>query len=59
LYVLELMLIENDARRYISKAIDIEQEITSIEIREKIKGKIIFINEDYTNLRRKLCKLIS
>jgi len=53
------MLIENDARRYISKAIDIEQEITSIEIREKIKGKIIFINEDYTNLRRKLCKLIS
>ena len=34
------MLIETDARRYISKAIEIETELTSIEIREKLKGKI-------------------
>ena len=53
------MLIENDARRYISKAIDLEKELTSIEIREKIKGKIFVVNDDYTNLRKKTCKLIS
>jgi len=53
------MLIETDARRYISKAIDLEKELTSIEIREKIKGKIFVVNDDYTNLRRKMCKIIS
>ncbi len=59
MYVLELMLIETDARRYISKAIQIESELTSIEIREKLKGKIFVQNDDYTNLRKKLCKVIS
>ena len=34
------MLIETDARRFISRAIEIEKELTSIEIREKIRGKI-------------------
>ena len=53
------MLIENDARRHISKAIELEKELTSIEIREKIKGKIFVVNDDYTNLRKKLCKVIS
>jgi len=36
------MLIEKDARRYISRAIEIEKELSSIEIREKIRGKIFF-----------------
>lgn len=47
MYVQELMLIENDARRYIMKAIMIEKDLQSIEIREKIKGKIIITNEEY------------
>lgn len=53
------MLIENDARRYVMKAIVIEKELESIEIRERAKGKIILISEDYINLKKKLCKIIS
>jgi hypothetical protein len=30
--VLELMLIENDARRFVTQAIEIEKEMTSLEI---------------------------
>ena len=41
--MLELMLIETDARRYIQKAIAIEKDLTSIEVREKLKGKISYI----------------
>ena len=33
------MLIETDARRYISKAIELEKELTNIEIKEKMGGK--------------------
>lgn len=44
MYVLELMLIETDARRYIQKAIDIEKELTSIEIMEKLKGKVFVVS---------------
>ena len=53
------MIIENDARRYISKAIEIEKDLMSIEIREKLKGRILVSNPEYHNLRRKLCKTIS
>ncbi len=42
---MELMIIETDARRFISKAIELEREITSIEIREKVKGKILVVND--------------
>ena len=41
LYVIELMLIESDARRFITDAINIEKEITSSEVRERAKGKIM------------------
>ncbi|EGR33054.1 hypothetical protein IMG5_062790 [Ichthyophthirius multifiliis] len=58
-YVLELMHIENDARRYIQKAIEIEQELESIEIREKIKGKKFIFNQDIHNLYKKLCNIIN
>ena len=47
LYVTELMIIETDARKQISKAIEIEKELQSIEIREKLKGHILVNNEDY------------
>lgn len=53
------MLIETDARRYISKAIEMEGELTSIEIREKLKGKMCVHNDDYSKIRKSLCKIIS
>ena len=53
------MSIEADARRFILKAINVEKELSSIEIREKIKGKIVLNNEQYHSLRKKLTKIIS
>jgi hypothetical protein len=44
---MELMIIENDARRFIAKAMELEKELSSIEIREKMKGRILVINEEY------------
>jgi hypothetical protein len=59
LYVTELMVIETDARKMIAKAIEVEKELTSIEIREKMKGHILVNNEDYHGLRRQLAKIVS
>lgn len=53
------MMIEKNARRFIQKAIDIEQELHSLEIREKVKGRIFLVNSEVTSLKRKLCKIIS
>lgn len=44
LYVTELMIIENDARRYIVKTIEIEKNLENIEIKEKFKGRIVVNN---------------
>lgn len=52
------MLIEADARRYITEAIKCEQELTDIEKQEKIKGKIFMESEKYNNVRKKLVKII-
>ena len=35
------MQIEQEARRFIVKGIEFEKELTSIEIREKMKGRIL------------------
>ena len=59
LYVIELMLIEQDARRYIQEAIDIEKEITSAEVRERAKGKIMVECSDYNKNRKKLVEVIN
>ena len=48
----ELMIIETDARKLIAKAIEIEKELQSIEIREKMKGHILVNNVDFHGLRR-------
>ena len=40
IYVLELMLIEADARLFITEAIETDKELTSIEVREKARGRI-------------------
>ena len=41
IYVLELMLIEADARRFITDAIEHEKELTQIELKEKSRGRIV------------------
>ena len=53
-YVIELMLIESDARRFITQAIDLEKEISSAEVRERAKGKIMVDCPDYNKNRSKL-----
>ena len=45
LYVLELMLIETDARRFITKSIECEKELEEIELSEKQKGRILVITD--------------
>lgn len=47
------MFIESEARKYITQAIEIDKELTSIEIREKMRGKIL-VSEEVTNLKRKV-----
>jgi len=59
LYVLELMLIEADARRFISDAISTERELQSLEIREKARGRILLDFDEYHKLRDKLAKQLS
>lgn len=56
---MELMLIEGDARRFVSDAIETESELQSIEIREKIKGKIVLDMPEYHSRREKLAKQIA
>ena len=54
LYDIELMLIEQDARRYITEAIEVEKEITSAEVRERAKGKIMVDCPEYKKNRARL-----
>lgn len=58
LYVFELMLIEADAWRYITDAINIEKELTVVEKAEKSKGKIFMESEKYNSIWKKLVKII-
>lgn len=58
LYVHELMVIETDARRFISESIGMERELSNIEAREKAKGKMIYESEEYNSLREKLVTMI-
>ena len=52
IYILELMIIENDAKRLAVKAIKIEKKMKAYEVSEKLKGNLI-IRSDYYNLLRK------
>jgi hypothetical protein len=45
------MLIEQDARRFITEAIELEKDIASTEVREKAKGKIMVECPDYNKNR--------
>jgi hypothetical protein len=53
------MLIEKDARRFITSAIEIEKELSSQEVREKAKGKIMIDCPDFNKNRSKLVELLN
>ena len=53
IYVLELMLIEADARLFITEAIETDKELTAIENKEKTHGRIQIENVRHSSLRRK------
>jgi|Transcript_33754 hypothetical protein len=55
---MELMLIEDDARRYVTDAIKIEKEMVLLEIREKAKGRMVLDSEDYNDLRTRIVSVI-
>lgn len=59
LYVKELMDIEAKARRFILYAIEIDKELTSIEIREKLRGRILVTSDTYVLKKAELCKVIA
>tara|TARA_B100000780_G_scaffold103979_1_gene72718 strand:- start:250 stop:399 length:150 start_codon:yes stop_codon:yes gene_type:complete len=48
------MLIEADARRFITEAIDTEKDLTAIEQREKTRGRIVMDTPEYNKNRSKL-----
>ena len=41
------MLIEADARRFITEAIETEKELTGLEQREKSRGRIVMDTPEY------------
>lgn len=55
---MELMLIEDDARRYVTEAIKIEKEMVLMEIREKAKGRIVIDSNDYNDYRARLVNVL-
>jgi hypothetical protein len=57
-YVKELMLIEADARRYITEAIEYESEMVFYEIKEKAKGKLVFECPKYNMSRRRFVEVL-
>jgi hypothetical protein len=54
IYVLELMLIEADARLLITEAIEVDKEIMQVEQREKARGRIVVDTAEFTERRSKL-----
>lgn len=58
IYVLELMLIEADARRFITEAIETEKDLSSIEQREKTRGRIVMDTPEYNKKRTKLIGIL-
>jgi hypothetical protein len=46
LYIVELMQIEAEARKYVTDAIEIDKEVQELEDREKAKGTIVFDSEE-------------
>ena len=53
------MLIEQDARRFIQQAIDFEREISSAEVRERAKGKIMVECTEHNKNRKKFIEILN
>jgi hypothetical protein len=51
------MIIEKDARRFIVKAIELDQEMKSLETMEKLKGRVVIRSPAYDNLRKKFIEI--
>jgi hypothetical protein len=56
--VLELMLIEADARRFVTEAIEAERDLALVEAKEKSKGRVVVDSTDYTAKRTKLVQIL-
>ena len=52
------MLIEADARRFITEAIESEKELSQIESNEKSRGRIVFDTQEYTSKRSKFISIL-
>lgn len=58
IYVLELMLIEADARLFITEAIEADKELSVIEVRQKARGRIVVDTQEYTEKRTRLITIL-
>ena len=58
IYVLELMLIEADARRFITEAIETDKDLATIEQKEKARGRIVVGTPEYSEKRAKLITIL-
>lgn len=52
------MLIEADARLFITEAIEADIELTAIEQKEKARGRIVVDTAEYTEKRAKLIQIL-
>ena len=52
------MLIEADARRFITEAIKLEKELTAIETKEKSWGRIVVKTSEFTMKRETMIQMI-
>ena len=52
------MLIEADARRFITEAIETEKDLSQIESKEKQRGRIVIDSPDYVAKRTKLIQIL-
>jgi len=57
LYIFEHMIIENDAKRFIVKAVKIEKKLRAFELSEKLKGNLIIRSPRYLLLRKKFLEV--
>lgn len=58
-YINELILIENESRRFITQAIEYEKDLMTFETRAKFRGMILLDNDEYNKMRAKLVNLVA
>ena len=56
--MLELMLIEADARLLITEAIEVDKDILTVEQKEKARGRIVVDTAEHTERRSKLITIL-